>query len=79
MCGVTSVLERMAAFMNSLIHSLAIALHGEKTGMQLEGWRPILSFAGVVIHNDSVVLFYTCLIQLRRDIQAIFCRGSVVL
>ena len=57
MCGVTSVLERMAVFMNSLIHSLAIASHGEKTGMQPEGWRPILSFAGVVIHNDLDVFF----------------------
>lgn len=57
MCGVTSVLERMAVFMNSLIHSLAIASHGEKTGMQPAGWRPILSFAGVVIHNDLVFFF----------------------
>ena len=57
--------------MNSLIHSLAIASHGEKTGMQPEGWRPILSFAGVVIHNDLVGFFHTCLIQLRREIQAI--------
>lgn len=43
--------------MNSLIHSLAIASHGEKTGMQPAGWRPILSFAGVVIHNDLVFFF----------------------
>ena len=61
--------------MNSLIHSLAIASHGEKTGMQPEGWRPILSFAGVVIHNDLVVFFcfffHTCLVQPRREIQAI--------
>ena len=57
--------------MNSLIHSLAIASHGEKTGMQPAGWRPILSFAGVVIHNDLVFFFHICLIQLRREIQAI--------
>ena len=47
--------------MNSLIHSLAIASHGEKTGMQPEGWRPILSFAGVVIHNDLDVFFFSYL------------------
>lgn len=61
MCGVTSVLERMAVFMNSLIHSLAIASHGEKTGMQPEGWRPILSLAGVVIHNDLDVFSFSYL------------------